>query len=192
MNRVSLNVSIIVTWQLCNKYLVWFYHKNNYRLNRSNHHYQYSWKWVLISAAIMLLRILGKANDRKRRNGNKSSWVILLRSRFRNLLRLVHKLSRLECLLADEFQRVRVHGGNYWNIYFKKNGLCKRVEWSIDLLAVRMKTGVGEALAVVFSEEAALPQEDMVDFITGAFTIEPVPFLLWQLTFPATATIHQF
>lgn len=41
-----------------------------------------------------------------------------------------------------------------------------------------MKTGVGEALAVVFSEEAALPQEDMVDFITGAFTIEPVPFLL--------------
>ena len=54
----------------------------------------------------------------------------------------------------------------------------------MDLLAVGVKAGVGEALAVIFSEEAALTQEDMVDFITGAFAVEPVPLFLRKLAFP--------
>jgi len=41
-----------------------------------------------------------------------------------------------------------------------------------------MKASIGEALAVIFSKEAALTQENVVNFITGAFAVEPMPFLL--------------
>lgn len=37
---------------------------------------------------------------------------------------------------------------------------------AIDLLSVRMETGVGEALAFVLAEESAVAQHNVVDFIS--------------------------
>lgn len=41
-----------------------------------------------------------------------------------------------------------------------------RVQGAIDLLSVRMETGVGEALALVLAEESAVAQHNVVDFIS--------------------------
>lgn len=57
---------------------------------------------------------------------------------------------------------------------------------SIYLLSVRVKAGVGEALALVFAEESAIPQDYVIDFVARTPAVKPVPFLLRLLTFPAT------
>ena len=48
-----------------------------------------------------------------------------------------------------------------------------------------METGVGEALAVILAEEAALAQEDVVDLVARTLAVQPVPLLLRHLAFSA-------
>jgi len=57
-------------------------------------------------------------------------------------------------------------------------------------LAVRMEAGVGEALALVLPEESTVAQDNVVDLVSGALAIQPVPFLRTLLTLPVDG-IHR-
>lgn len=48
-----------------------------------------------------------------------------------------------------------------------------------------MEAGVREALSFVLPEEPAVAQHDVINFIPGTATVEPVPFFLRLLSFPA-------
>lgn len=54
------------------------------------------------------------------------------------------------------------------------------------LLAMRVEAGVGEALALVLAEEAAVAEHNVIDFIARAFAIETMPFLRRLLSLSAT------
>lgn len=51
---------------------------------------------------------------------------------------------------------------------------------------MRMKTGVGEALALIFPEKPTVAENYVINLVPGAASVEPVPFLLRLLAFPAT------
>ena len=60
----------------------------------------------------------------------------------------------------------------------------KRGNVILCVLAMGMKTGVGEALAIVLAEEATLAQEDVVDLVARTLAVELVPFLSRYLALP--------
>jgi hypothetical protein len=61
----------------------------------------------------------------------------------------------------------------------------------IYLLSVRVKAGVGEALALVLPEEAAVPEDDVVDLVAGAPPVQPVPLLLRLLSFSTSKKLFE-
>lgn len=44
-----------------------------------------------------------------------------------------------------------------------------------------MEAGIGEALALILSKEAAISEDDVVDLVSGALSVEAVPFFLGLL-----------
>jgi hypothetical protein len=54
-----------------------------------------------------------------------------------------------------------------------------------------VKAGVGEALALVLPEEAAVPQDDVVDLVAGAPPVQPVPLLLRLLSFSTSKKLFE-
>lgn len=55
---------------------------------------------------------------------------------------------------------------------------------------MRMKTGVGETFALVFTKESTITQHDVVDLVTGTLAIQPMPFLRRLLTFSVYTHTH--
>ena len=55
----------------------------------------------------------------------------------------------------------------------------------MNLLLVRVESGIGEALSVVLAEEAAILQLHMVDFVAGALAVLLVPLFLGRFAFPS-------
>lgn len=49
---------------------------------------------------------------------------------------------------------------------------------------MRMKTGISKAFSLVFAEKSTVAQNDVIDFISRAFSVQSMPFLLRLLTFP--------
>lgn len=59
------------------------------------------------------------------------------------------------------------------------------------VLAVGMEAGIGETLALVLAKEAALGEQDVIDFVAGALAVQAVPLFLRHLTFPAKRYIKE-
>ena len=56
-------------------------------------------------------------------------------------------------------------------------------------LSVRMKAGIGEALSFILPEKPGVAQPDVIDFVSGAPPIQPVPVFLRCLTLPETRSV---
>lgn len=54
-----------------------------------------------------------------------------------------------------------------------------------SLLSVRVKARVRETFALVFSEEAAVAEDNVIDLVARTLSIQSVPFLLRLLALPA-------
>lgn len=53
-----------------------------------------------------------------------------------------------------------------------------------NLLSMRMETCVCKTFAFVFSKESAVTQNYVIDFVSGTFSIQTMPFFRRLLTFP--------
>jgi len=54
-----------------------------------------------------------------------------------------------------------------------------------------MKRGVGETFALVFTKELALSKKYVVDLVSWAATVQPLPFFWWCLALPVKK-LNQF
>lgn len=59
----------------------------------------------------------------------------------------------------------------------------RRFSLNVNSLLVSMKGGVGEAFAVILSEELAVTQSDVVDLVARAASVHPLPLLRRLLSF---------
>lgn len=59
-----------------------------------------------------------------------------------------------------------------------------------NLLSVRMKTCVRKTFAFVFPKESAVTQNYVIDFVSGTFSIQTMPFFRRLLTFPMSQMIE--
>lgn len=57
---------------------------------------------------------------------------------------------------------------------------------------MRVEGGVGEALAVVLSEELAVTQADVVDLVPGATAVRSLPLLGRHLSLPENSHVGTF
>lgn len=61
---------------------------------------------------------------------------------------------------------------------------CQHLK-NVNSLLVSMKGGIGEAFAVILSEELAVTQSDVIDLVARAASVHPLPLLRRLLSFSA-------
>lgn len=58
------------------------------------------------------------------------------------------------------------------------------------LLSMRMKWSIGKTFTLIFAKKSTITETNMIDFVSGTFTIETMPFFIRCLAFSFFFVFH--